>query len=363
MTYLSGHQAAFRAIVRSQMKRLLREEIKENESVMQAISVRGDGKNSADLFLNETQKPELSPGHVLIRTAFAGVNRPDILQRKGNYPPPQGASQILGLEVSGVIESLNPPVNYSDDIGWKVGDEICALVNGGGYAEYVSVDIRHLLPVPRGLSLAEAASLPENILTVYANLMEHGALQPGETVLVHGGNSGIGAMTIQMGKAFGAKVVATARGADKCAYTKSMGADLVIDTGTEDFVAAVKAFGGADVVLDIVAGDFFARNLACLNMHGRIVQVGFGKEAVVEVDLRRIMAKQAIVTGSMLRPRSPDEKARITAKVHERVWPLIESGQIKPILAETFDFADAASAHAWMDAGDHKGKVVLRVSA
>ena len=345
------------------MKRLLREEIKENESLMQAISVRGDGKNPSDLFLNETQKPEPAPGHVLIRTAFAGVNRPDILQRKGNYPPPQGASPILGLEISGVIENIRPLVNYGDDVGWKVGDEICALVNGGGYAEYVSVDIRHLLPVPAVLTLAQAASLPENILTVYANLMEHGALKAGETVLVHGGNSGIGAMTVQMGIAFGAKVIATARGVDKCAYAKTMGADLVIDTEIEDFVAAVKAFGGADVVLDIVAGDFFAKNLACLNMSGRIVQVGFGKEAVVEVDLRRIMAKQAIITGSMLRPRSADEKARITAKVHERVWPLIENRAIRPILSAEFDFANAAGAHAWMDAGDHKGKVVLRVSS
>ena len=345
------------------MKRLLREEIKENESVMKAISVRGDGQNPSDLYLNETQRPDVAPGHVLIRTAFAGVNRPDVLQRKGSYPPPPGASPILGLEVSGVIETIRPPVNFGDDIGWKVGDEICALVNGGGYAEYVSVDIRHLLPAPRGLSLAETASLPENILTVYANLMEHGALKAGETVLVHGGNSGIGAMTIQMGKAFGARVIATARGVDKCAFARSMGADLVIDSDAEDFVAAVKAFGGADVVLDIVAGDFFAKNLAALNMGGRIVQVGFGKDAVVEVDLRRIMAKQAIVTGSMLRPRSPDEKARLTAKVHERVWPLIESGQIKPILAAEFAFADAAGAHAWMEKGDHKGKVVLRVSS
>ena len=344
------------------MKRLLREEIKENESVMKAISIRGDGQNTCDLYLNDTQIPDVAPGHVLIRTAFAGVNRPDILQRKGNYPPPQGASPILGLEVSGVIEIINPPVNYGDDVGWKVGDECCALVNGGGYADYVAVDIRHLLPVPRGLSRAEAASLPENILTVYANLIEHGGLQSGETVLVHGGNSGIGAITIQMAKAFGAKVIATARGADKCAFAKSMGADGVIDTEADDFVAAVKSFGGADVVLDIVAGDFFAKNLACLNMGGRIVQVGFGKTAVIEVDLRRIMAKQAIVTGSMLRPRSPDEKARITAKVHERVWPLIEKGQIKPILAEIFDFADAAGAHAWMEAGNHKGKVVLRIS-
>jgi putative PIG3 family NAD(P)H quinone oxidoreductase len=326
---------------------------------MKAISIRGDGQNAADLYLDDKPRPEVAPGHVLIRTSFAGVNRPDILQRRGAYPPPPGASPILGLEISGVIESLNLPADYGDDIGWKVGDEVCALVNGGGYAEFVAVDIRHLLPIPKGLDLAQAASLPENVLTVYANLMEHGALQAGETVLVHGGNSGIGATTIQMGKAFGAKVIATARGADKCAFAKSLGADLVIDTDQEDFVAAVKAFGGADVVLDIVAGDFFAKNLACLNMRGRIVQVGFGKEATVEIDLRRIMAKQAILTGSMLRPRSADEKARITAKVHERVWPLIEQGLVKPILAETFAFVDAAEAHAWMDKGDHKGKVVL----
>lgn len=366
------------------MKRLLRKEIKENESVMKVISIRGDGQNAADLYLDDKPMPEIAPGHVLIRTSFAGVNRPDILQRCGAYPPPPGASPILGLEVSGVIETMPPEMGRPrdalihpspsgpaldrhsgagqimfDDIGWKIGDPVCALVNGGGYAEFVAVDIRHLLPIPQGLDLAQAASLPENILTVYANLMEHGALQAGETVLVHGGNSGIGATTIQMGKAFGAKVIATARGAGKCAYAKSLGADLVIDTDAEDFVTAVKAFGGADVVLDIVAGDFFAKNLACLNMRGRIVQVGFGKDATVEIDLRRIMAKQAIVTGSMLRPRSADEKARLTARVHERVWPLIEQGLIRPILAERFAFADAAQAHAWMDKGDHKGKVVL----
>ncbi|WP_349321565.1 NAD(P)H-quinone oxidoreductase [Asticcacaulis sp. MM231] len=335
---------------------------------MKVISIRGGGQSAADLYLDDKPRPEVAPGHVLIRTSFAGVNRPDILQRRGVYPPPPGASEVLGLEISGVIESINLPADYGDDIGWKIGDPACALVNGGGYAEFVAVDIRHLLPIPKGLDLAQAASLPENILTVYANLMEHGALQAGETVLVHGGNSGIGAMTIQMAKAMfkdigGAKVIATARGADKCAFAKSLGADLVIDTDTEDFVAAVKAFGGADVVLDIVAGDFFGKNLACLNMRGRIVQVGFGKDATVEIDLRRIMAKQAIVTGSMLRPRSADEKARITAKVHERVWPLIEQGLIRPILAERFAFADAAVAHAWMDKGDHKGKVVLDLQA
>ncbi|MBW8883043.1 MAG: zinc-binding dehydrogenase, partial [Asticcacaulis sp.] len=242
-----------------------------------------------------------------------------------------------------------------------VGDAVCALVNGGGYAEYVAVDLRHLLRVPSGWSLAEAASLPEAALTIYANLIEHGGLQPGETVLVHGGNSGIGAMTIQMGKAFGAKVIATARGVDKCAFARGLGADLVIDTAAnEEFVGAVKEFGGADVVLDIVAGDYVAKNLLCLNMKGRMVQVGSGRSPAVEIDLRRVMQKQAVITGSMLRPRSADEKARLTAKVHEHVWPLIEHGKIKPVLAEVLDFAEAAKAHAWMD-GAHCGKVVLKL--
>ena len=243
----------------------------------------------------------------------------------------------------------------------KTGDQVCALVNGGGYAEFVEVDLRHLLPVPAGLSLCEAASLPETILTVYANLMEHGALQAGETVLVHGGNSGIGAATIQMGKAFGAQVVATARGEAKCAFARGLGADLVIDTEGGDYVEAVKAFGGADVVLDIVGGDFFNKNLACLKPRGRMVQVGFAKTSTVELDLRRIMQKFAVLTGSMLRPRSADEKARLTAAVHARVWPLIEAGSIKPVIDRVFDFGDAAAAHAYMDSGNHTGKVVLRL--
>jgi len=325
---------------------------------MKAISIRGDGQNATDLYVEDAPRPDIGAGFVLIRTSFAGVNRPDVLQRRGLYPPPPGASPRLGLEVSGTIAEIDPSIVQAEDTAWKVGDPVCALVNGGGYAEYVAVDIRHLLPVPAGLSLAEAASLPEGVLTVYANLMEHGALQAGETVLVHGGNSGIGAMTIQMGKAFGAKVIATARGADKCAFARSLGADLVIDSEAEDFVGPVKAFGGADVVLDIVAGDFVEKNLLALNHKGRMVQVGNGKSAQVEIDLRRIMQKQAILTGSMLRPRSPDEKARLTAAVRSRVWPLIEAGKIKPVLARVFDATDAASAHAWMD-GAHNGKVVL----
>ena len=326
---------------------------------MKAISIRGDGQNATDLYVEEAPRPEAGPGFVLIRTSFAGVNRPDVLQRRGLYPPPPGASPRLGLEVSGTIAEIHPSIVQAEDTAWRVGDQVCALVNGGGYAEYVAVDIRHLLPIPGGVSLAEAASLPEGVLTVYANLMEHGALQAGETVLVHGANSGIGSMTIQMGKAFGANVIATARGADKCAFARSLGADLVIDSDAGDFVGPAKAFGGADVVLDIVAGDFVEKNLLALNHKGRMVQVGTGKDAQVQIDLRRIMQKQAILTGSMLRPRAPEEKARLTAAVHARVWPLIAAGRIKPVLARTFDFADAAGAHAWMDEA-HNGKVVVK---
>lgn len=347
------------------MKRLLRENIKSKESLMnqlmKVITVAGDGAKPSDLVVDKTPRPETGPGFVLIRISHAGVNRPDILQRRGLYPPPPGAAPGLGLEVSGWIEVIHPASPYGE-AGWRVGDQVCALVNGGGYAEYVSIDIRHLLPIPKGWSLAQAASLPEVALTVYANLMEHGGLQAGETVLVHGGNSGIGAMTIQMGKAFGAKVTATARGAEKCAFARALGADLVIDTAQDDdFIAAVKAFGGADVVLDIVGGDYVAKNVVCMNMKGRMVQVGFGRDAVVELDLRRVMQKQAVITGSMLRPRSADEKARLTAQVRERVWPLIEQGVIKPVLAEVFPFAEAAKAHAWMEES-HCGKVVLEAS-
>jgi len=324
---------------------------------MRVVSIDGDGRTPEQLRLIEAPRPEVAQGHVLIRTAFAGVNRPDILQRRGLYSPPPGASPVLGLEVSGAIETVGAGVT-----GWSPGDRVCALVNGGGYAEYVSVDACHLLPVPKGLTLEQAGSLPETVLTVYANLMEHGALKTGETVLVHGGNSGIGAMTIQMGKAIGARVVATARGADKCAFAKSLGADLVIDSDAEDFVTPVKDFGGADVVLDIVAGDFTAKNLLCLNFRGRMVQVGTSRAPAVEIDLRRIMQKQAVLTGSMLRPRSPDEKARLTAAVRAHVWPLVEAGHIRTVVDRVFDFADVAAAHAYMDSGAHKGKVVLKIS-
>ncbi|MDC7682380.1 NAD(P)H-quinone oxidoreductase [Asticcacaulis sp. BYS171W] len=328
---------------------------------MKAVAVRDGGKTAADLCIIEVARPETGRGHVLIRVTHAGVNRPDILQRRGLYPPPPGASPIMGLEVAGVIEQIVPDPQWGDDIGWKVGDQVCALVNGGGYAAYVSVDIRHLLPVPKGLSLAEAASLPEVSLTVYANLIEHGGLKAGEAVLVHGANSGIGSMTVMLGKAVGARVIATVRGAERIDWVRALGADVVIDTAAGDFIDTVKAEGGADVILDIVAGDYVAKNILCLKPRGRLVQVGMARGNTAEIDVTRIMQKQAILTGSMLRPRSPEEKARLTAEVRAKVWPLIEAGAIRPVVAKVFPFAEVGAAHAFLDSGAHSGKVVLEL--
>jgi NADPH:quinone reductase len=324
---------------------------------MRCITYNDDANAAEALSVSDVPVPEVGEGHVLIRVTHAGVNRPDILQRRGLYPQPPGASPVLGLEVAGHIESLPKGAGF----GWKSGDAVCALVNGGGYAQFVAVDTRHLMPVPAGVSLAEAASLPEVAITVYANLCEHGAFRAGETVLIHGANSGIGSMTIQMGKALGAKVIATARGADKCAFAASLGADLVIDTALEDFVAPVKAAGGADVILDIVGGDYADKNIIVLKPKGRLVQIGFGKTSKVEIDLSRLMVKQAILTGSTLRPRSPDEKARLIGKVREVVWPLIEAGKIKPVLDKVFDFAGVAAAHDYLETGKQCGKVVLKL--
>ncbi|WP_140983974.1 NAD(P)H-quinone oxidoreductase [Asticcacaulis tiandongensis] len=326
---------------------------------MRIVAVQGDGKTAASLFITEAALPQTEAGDVLLRVTHAGVNRPDILQRQGLYPPPAGASPVLGLEVAGVIETIHPEPTYGDDVLWKTGDLVCALVNGGGYADYVRIDARHLLPIPEGWSPAEAAALPEVCLTVYANLIEHGGLKAGETVLVHGANSGIGAMTVQMAKAFGAQVIATVRGAERMEWITALGADLVIDTQTEDFVAPAKAFGGADVVLDIIAGDYTAKNILCLNPKGRIVQVGMARGSRVEIDLARVMQKQAVITGSMLRPRSADEKARLVSEVRTHVWPHILSGRIRPLLDKVFDFPQVAAAHEYLDSGTHTGKVVL----
>lgn len=322
---------------------------------VKAVKILNSGQSSNDLGFEDLDLGPLAPDQVRIKTAFAGVNRPDILQRKGLYPAPVEASPILGLEVSGEIIAIGDAVT-----AYSVGERVCALTNGGGYAEAVDVPIGQVLPVPQGWAMAAAATLPEAALTVFANLIEAGALCAGETVLVHGANSGIGAMTIQMAKAYGAKVIATARGRDKCAFASKMGADLVIDTQTDDFVVATKAFGGADVILDILGGAVTAQNILCLKPKGRLVQVGVQLGGEVTLDLRRIMQKQAVLTGSMLRPRSTAEKARLCQVVILSLYPIIEQGLIKPCVDKMFAFDEVSLAHAYLEGRQQLGKVVLR---
>jgi putative PIG3 family NAD(P)H quinone oxidoreductase len=269
----------------------------------------------------------------------------------GGYPPPPGSPDTLGLEVAGeVVQGAGR---------WRAGDRVCALLGGGGYAEYATVDARHALPVPAGLSLVEAAGLPETIFTVWANVFEHGALKAGETLLVHGATSGIGVTAIQMARAAGARVIATARGAAKAARARELGADIAIDATAEDFGERVKAEGGADVVLDMVGGDYFGRELDALRTGGRIVFIASLGGAEVALPIFRLMQKRAVVTGSTLRPRAPDEKARLAAAVESVVWPWIIDGRFRPVIDRTFPLASAGEAHAALEAGDHVGKIVL----
>ena len=324
--------------------------------MMTAIAVQ-DGKGPASaLFATQRPVPTPGPGEILIRTRAAGVNRPDLLQRMGFYPPPPGAPDTLGLEAAGEVAAVGEGVTR-----WAVGDGVTALLGGGGYAQYCLVDSRHALPLPKGLDWVAAAALPETALTVYINVFEHGALKAGETLLVHGATSGIGVMAIQMAKAAGARVIATARGSDKAAEALALGADIAVDSSSEDFVAIAKAAGGADVILDMVAGAYFPRNIEALNVCGRLVHIATLGGATVEVNILQIMQKRLVVTGSTLRPRSNDEKARITAAVEATVWPWIEAGTIKAIVDKTFPLEQAAEAHAYLEAGAHVGKVMLTV--
>ena len=321
---------------------------------MIAAVVEG-GKGPAEaLKTAEMQTPRPAAGEILVRVNAAGVNRPDIIQRMGFYPPPPGSPETLGLEVAGEVAALGDGVTR-----WKVGDEVCALLGGGGYAQYCRVDARHALPVPRGLTLIEAAALPETAFTVFTNVFEGGALKAGETFVVHGATSGIGVMAIQMAKAAGARVIATGRGADKAAAALKLGAAISIDTKSEDYVERIKAEGGADVILDMVGGDYTPRNLDCLKPMGRNVLIATQGGARAEIDLMQVMQKRLILTGSTLRPRSADEKARLAAAVEATVWPWIEAGAIKPLVDKTFPLAEVAEAHAYLEGGAHVGKVVL----
>jgi putative PIG3 family NAD(P)H quinone oxidoreductase len=320
---------------------------------MKAIVIEG-GKGPAEaLQLGEIDDPKPGPGQILIRVEAAGVNRPDLIQRNGFYPPPPGAPATLGLEVAGeVLEGAGR---------WKAGDRVCALLGGGGYAELAVCDARHALPIPPGLSFVQAAALPETVFTVYANVFEGGALKAGETLLLHGATSGIGVAAIQMAKAAGARVIATARGRAKADQALALGADIAVDAGAEDFEAAAKTAGGVDVVLDMVGAPYFAKNLAALNTGGRIVYIAAQAGGTLEVPIGAVMQKRAVITGSTLRPRVADEKARLAGEVERVVWPWIVAGKLKPVVDRTFPLAEAAQAHALLESGAHLGKVVLTV--
>ena len=318
---------------------------------MTAIAIEG-GKGAADALRPETVvRPTPSPGQILIRVRAAGVNRPDLLQRLGFYPPPPGAPTTLGLEVAGEV--------VTGAGRWKAGDKVCALLGGGGYAQYAVVDARHALPIPEGFDFAHAAALPETVFTVFANVFEHGALKVGETLLIHGGTSGIGTTAIAMAKAYGARVITTGRGADKQAQALALGASIAIDARTEDFAKVAQAAGGVDVVLDMVGASYFDKNLEALNTGGRIVYIAALAGPVLEVPVMKLMQKRAVLTGSTLRPRPADEKARLAAEIERVVWPWIAAGKLKPVIDASFPLEDAAKAHAHLEAGEHVGKVVL----
>jgi|SRR5580704_7004123 NADPH2:quinone reductase len=325
---------------------------------MTAIAIRAPGGPEM-LVPEERPVPAPGAGEILVKVAAAGVNRPDVMQRMGHYPPPKGAPEIPGLEIAGTVAACGPNVQR-----WKEGDQVTALVVGGGYAEYCLAHETHALPVPAGLSLIEAAAIPETFFTVWHNAFERGGLRAGETLLVHGGSSGIGTAAIQLAKAFGARVVTTAGSAEKCAACRRLGADVAVNYKSEDFVAATKeATGGtgAEVILDMVGGDYIERNYEAAAVEGRIVQIAFQGSPKANVDFRRIMLKRLHHTGSTLRSRSIEDKAAIARAVEQKVWPLIAAAKVKPLIDQTFPLADAAGAHARMEASTHIGKIVLTV--
>lgn len=310
------------------------------------------------LVLHEIEKPSPGPGQVLIRVHAAGVNRPDLVQRAGRYPPPPGAPETLGLEVAGVIEALGSGVTK-----WKGGEKVCALVPGGGYAEYALAHEGSCMPIPEPLGFVEAAGLPETVLTVWNNVFEMGKLKPGESLLIHGGASGIGTTAIQMAKAWGATVYATAGTDEKCRLCESLGAARGINYKTEDFEAVLRDAGGVDVILDMVGKPYFDKNLTILKDLGRLCYIAFLQGSKVEGDLLRVMMKRLTITGSTLRIRTDDYKAMLAKGVVENVWPIIRDGRFKPQVTAVFALAEADAAHAKMDASDHAGKIILQVVA
>ncbi len=301
--------------------------------------------------------PKPAAGEILIEVAAAGVNRPDVLQRQGGYRPPPGASDIPGLEIAGRVAALGPDV-----AGWRLGDGICALVAGGGYADFCTAPAPQCLPIPRGLDAIKAAAVPETFFTVWTNVFDRARLKAGESILIHGGSSGIGTTAIQLAREFGARVFATAGSAEKCAACVKLGAARAIDHRREDFVAVVQEATcgrGVDVILDMVGGSYINRNLKILALEGRLVQIAFLEGSKAEIDFAPLMMKRLTVTGSTLRPRSVAEKGAIAKALREKVWPLIEAGKIGPVIFKTFPLAEAAAAHRLMESSSHIGKIVL----
>ena len=327
-------------------------------ATMTAIAIPVPGGPEA--LVPETRPvPVPSPGEILVKVAAAGVNRPDVLQRAGGYPPPKGASDIPGLEIAGEVAALGAGASR-----FKLGDKVCGLIAGGGYAEYCVVHETNALPVPDGLSLTEAAGIPETFFTVWSNVFDRGGLKPGETILIHGGTSGIGVTAIQLAKAFGATVITTAGSDDKCAAAKALGADHAINYRNQDFVqtvAEITGKKGVNMILDMVGGDYVQRNLATVAPDGRIVQIAFLHGSEVKVDLRWLMLKRVTFTGSTLRVRDTAFKAALADALEAKVWPLLASGKVKVVMDSTYPLADASKAHARMETNAHIGKIVLTV--
>jgi putative PIG3 family NAD(P)H quinone oxidoreductase len=325
---------------------------------MRAVIVPSHGGPEV-MVLGTLPTPAPGPGTLLVRVAAAGVNRPDVFQRQGAYPPPPGAPGTLGLEIAGTVAAVGPHAG-----AWRVGDAVCALVAGGGYAEYCLAPVPQCLPVPTGCTMVEAAAIPETFFTVWTNVFERGRLLAGDTLLVHGGSSGIGTTAIQLGRAFGARVMTTVGSAAKCEACRALGAEVAIDYRTADWSAAVaSATGGrgVDVILDMVGGPYVAKNLDALAIDGRLVQISFLEGSRVDLDLRPIMGKRLTLTGSTLRPRTVAEKGVIARALEARVWPLLASGAVRPVIDCTFPLADVVLAHQRMESSTHIGKIVLTI--
>lgn len=325
--------------------------------MMQFITFDQPG-GAEQLYLTSGRKPVLNPGELLIKVAAAGVNRPDILQRKGLYPAPEGANPVLGLEVAGVISAMGPGVR-----DWRLGQRVCALTNGGGYAEYVSAPASQCFAVPDDISFIEAAALPEAIFTVWSNIYDRAGLKPGQSLLVHGGTGGIGTIAIQMGRITGARVYATAGSETKCQICTQLGAVRGINYREEDFVEVLRSATGrgVDVILDCIGGSYFQRNINACAPDGKIVCIAFQEAASAQVNFTRVLSKRLTITGSTLRPRSGQEKAQIAQHLRHKIWPAVCAGRIAPVIAGTFNLADAASAHRTLEAGVEAGKIVLTV--